>query len=32
MNHGFAQLGALCDPALRGLVEIAETVRTAFAR
>ncbi len=32
MNHGFVQLGALCDPALRGLVEIAETVRTAFAR
>jgi acetyl esterase len=32
MNHGFVQLGALCDPALRGLVEISETVRTAFAR
>jgi acetyl esterase len=32
MNHGFAQLGALCEPALQGLVEIAEAVRTAFAR
>jgi acetyl esterase len=32
MNHGFVQLGALCEPALRGLGEIAEAVRIAFAR
>ena len=32
MNHGFVQLGALCEPALQGLMEIAESVRTSFAR
>ena len=32
MNHGFVQLGALCEPALQGLMEIAESVRTTFAR
>jgi acetyl esterase len=32
MNHGFVQLGALCEPALQGLMEIAESVRTAFVR
>jgi acetyl esterase len=32
MNHGFVQLGALCEPALQGLMEIAASVRTTFAR
>jgi acetyl esterase len=32
MNHGFVQLGAFCEPALQGLMEIAASVRTTFAR
>jgi acetyl esterase len=31
MNHGFIQLAALCEPALPGLEEIADALRTAFA-
>lgn len=31
MNHGFVQLAALCEPALQGLQEIADGLRTAFA-
>lgn len=30
MNHGFAQLAALCDSALQGLEEAADALRTAF--
>jgi len=32
MNHGFIQLAALCDSALHGLEEVADALRTAFAR
>ena len=32
MNHGFVQLAALCEPALQGLEEAADALRTAFAR
>jgi len=31
MNHGFVQLAALCEPALQGLEEVADALRTAFA-
>jgi len=31
MNHGFIQLAAMCEPALRGLEEIADALRTALA-
>lgn len=30
MNHGFLQLAATCEPALRGLEEIAGALRAAF--
>jgi acetyl esterase len=32
MNHGFVQLAALCEPALQGLDEVADALRTALAR
>jgi acetyl esterase len=32
MNHGFIQLAGLCDPALHGLEEVADALRTAFVR
>jgi len=32
MNHGFVQLAALCEPALQGLEEVADALRTAFSR
>ncbi len=31
MHHGFIQLAAMCEQALRGLEEIAGALRTAFA-
>lgn len=30
MNHGFLQLAAMCEPALRGLEDVAGALRTAF--
>ncbi len=32
LNHGFVQLAALCEPALLGLEEAADALRTAFPR
>ena len=32
MNHGFLQLAAVCEPALRALAEMGETLASAFAR
>ena len=32
MNHGFIQLAALCEPALQGLEEVADALRTALTR
>ncbi len=32
LNHGFVQLAAVCEPASRGLQEIADTLRAAWNR
>jgi hypothetical protein len=32
MNHGFIGLAAMCDPALHGLMEVADVVRTGLTR
>jgi acetyl esterase len=32
MNHGFIGLAAMCDPALHGLMEVVDVVRTGLTR
>lgn len=32
LNHGFVQLAAVCEPASRGLQEIAEALRSSWSR